>query len=111
MATQIGELKYSVGFDVKKQDLNTLKKQLQQLSKLSISDLMKINGTDRESATQALRDIKNEAQHVKDAISEAFNPKLNTVNIEAFRKIENICKEEKYKGDKVAQNILKLLKN
>ena len=44
-----------------------------------------------------------------DALLALFDIQIK--NIEAFRKIENICKEEKYKGDKVAQNILKLLKN
>ena len=44
-----------------------------------------------------------------DALLTLFDIQIK--NIEAFRKIENICKEEKYKGDKVAQNILKLLKN
>ena len=86
MATQIGQLKYSVGFDVKKQDLNSLKTQLQQLSNFKISDIMKFNNTDRETAKRTLNDIRNEAQHVKDALSAAFNTKLNTVNIETFNK-------------------------
>lgn len=86
MATQIGELKYSVGFDVKKQDLNTLKKQLQQIKQLSLSDLMKINQTDRESAVRALSQIKDQAENVERALRDAFNVKLNSLNVESFNK-------------------------
>ena len=36
---------------------------------------------------------------------------IQTKNIDAFRQIEKICEEEKNRNNKVAQNILKLLKN
>ena len=83
MANQI---KYQVGFDVHKEGLNQLKSSLQQLQKMKISDLMKINKTDYDSASTLLGDIKNEAVKVEDALKKAFNVKLNTVNIESFNK-------------------------
>ena len=86
MATQIGQLKYSVGFDVKKQDLNALKASLQQIKQLSLSDLMKINQSDRASALSTFTNIRKQAENVEKAIKDAFNVKLNTVNIEAFNK-------------------------
>ena len=86
MATKIGQLKYSIGFDVKKQDFNTLKTQLQQISKLKVSDIMKFNDTDRDKASQILFDIQRQAKKVEDALRAAFNVKLNTVNIQTFNK-------------------------
>ena len=81
MANQI---KYQVGFDVRQNDLNKLKASLQDLQKLKWSDLMKINDSDISSAKQALNDIRREAGNVQDALKQAFNTKLNTINIETF---------------------------
>ena len=81
MANQI---KYQVGFDIQQSSLNRLKASLQDLQKLKISDIMKINETDAASATSALNKIKDEAGKVEDALKQAFNTKLNTVNIETF---------------------------
>lgn len=83
MANQV---KIPVSFDIKKQDLTTLKNELQALSKLSISDVMKFNDVDRKTAQQTLNHIKNQAEHVKDALEAAFNVKLNSVNLETFNK-------------------------
>ena len=81
MANQI---RYQVGFDVQQNNLNQLKTSLQDLQKMKISDIMKINDTDAASATSALNKIKEEAGKVEDALKQAFNTKLNTVNIETF---------------------------
>lgn len=81
MANQI---RYQVGFDVQQNNLNQLKASLQDLQKMKISDIMKINDTDAASATSALNKIKDEAGKVEDALKQAFNTKLNTVNIETF---------------------------
>lgn len=79
------EIKYKVGFDVNHSDLNKLKSSLQQLQKLSISDIMKINDSDISSARQTLNSIQSDANKVESALQKAFNPKLNTVNIEKFK--------------------------
>ena len=86
MATQVGQLKYSIGFDVKKQDLNNLKKQLQQLQKLSLSNLMKINDVDRSRAVQIFDEIRDQAENVEKALNQAYNVKLKTTNVQAFNK-------------------------
>jgi sulfatase maturation enzyme AslB (radical SAM superfamily) len=83
MANQI---RYQVGFDVNAQNLNQLKSSLQEIQKLKISDVMKFNDIDRAQATKALIDIKDKAKIVEDALREAFNQKLGTVNIETFNK-------------------------
>lgn len=81
MANQI---RYQVGFDVQQNNLNQLKASLQDLQKMKISEVMKINETDAASATSALNKIKEEAGNVEKALKQAFNTKLNTVNIETF---------------------------
>jgi len=55
MANQI---KYQVGFDIQQNNLNQLKAALQDIQKLSIKDLMKINNTDVDKATKAFYKIK-----------------------------------------------------
>ena len=80
------EIRYQVGFDVKQGDLSKLKSSLQQLQKLKISDVMKINSTDAASATTMLTKIKTQAKNVEDALKNAFNAKLNTVNIQSFNR-------------------------
>ena len=81
MANQI---KYQVKFDVQQNGLSQLKTSLQELQKMKISDIMKINNTDTASATSALIKIKEQAKNVEDALKQAFNTKLNTVNVQAF---------------------------
>ena len=83
MANQI---RYQVGFDIQQNNLNQLKASLQQLNKLKIGDIMKINDSDASAASTALNNIRKEAARVEDALKAAFNTKLNTVNIETFNK-------------------------
>ena len=89
MANQI---RYQVGFDIQQGNLNQLKSSLQELQKMKISDIMKINNTDSASAITALNQIKEEAGKVEDALKQAFNTKLGTVNIESFN--EALMKSE-----------------
>ena len=84
MANQI---KYQVGFDIKQSDLNKLKASLQDLQKMKIGDIMKINDTDAASATSMLNEIKKQALNVEDALKKAFNTKLNTTNIIEFNDV------------------------
>ena len=81
-----GRIQWQVGFDIQQANLNQLKTSLQQIRKLTISDVMKINQTDAKKANQILSSIRKEALEVEDALKNAFNPKLNTVNIETFKK-------------------------
>lgn len=52
------EIRYQVDFDIKQGDLNKLKASLQDLQKMKISDIMKINDADAASATNMLNKIK-----------------------------------------------------
>ena len=83
MANQI---RYQVGFNVNKNDLNQIKSSLQQLQKIKLDDIMKINKTDMNSARDALKSIQEDASKVESALNKAFNTKLNTLNIDKFNK-------------------------
>ena len=83
MANQI---RYQVGFNVNKNDLNQLKSSLQQIQKVKLDDIMKINKTDMNSARDALKSIQEDASKVENALNKAFNTKLNTLNIDKFNK-------------------------
>ena len=47
---------------------------------------MKINKTDINSASNALKSIQDDASKVEKALNKAFNTKLNTLNIDKFNK-------------------------
>ena len=83
MANQI---RYQVGFDIQKTNLNQLKSSLQELQKMKISDIVKINQTDIASARDVLKSIQQDAGKVENALNKAFNTKLNTINIQVFNK-------------------------
>ena len=78
------KINYQVGFTVQKQGLNQIKSALKELSNMKFGDLMKINDSDMRTASDALRDIKEEAFRVEAALNKAFNTKLNTVNVSTF---------------------------
>lgn len=83
MANQI---KYQVKFDVQQSSLNQLKTSLQEIKKINLNDIMKINNTDLNAASTALRQVQQDAEKVENALSKAFNAKLNTFNIQTFNK-------------------------
>lgn len=87
MANQI---KYKVGFDVDNSSLKSLKASLQELQKITAGDLLGKNTS--QSITKVSKDlleIKRQAQNVEEALKQAYNTKLNTVNIQEFNRILN----------------------
>jgi hypothetical protein len=51
---------------------------------MKISDIMKINGSTASEAKAIFRDIQDQASKVEEALTRAFNPKLNAFNLKAF---------------------------
>lgn len=77
-----GQLNFGVGFNVDKSELNDLKKAIDQIYATKPSSII-----DAKSITDArarLTEIQNTADKVEEALTKAFNPKLNTVNITKF---------------------------
>ena len=79
------EIRYSVGFDVRQQNLNKLKKSLKDIQNIKLNDLMKFNDNDIKKAEADLNQIQKEAQNVEKALKQAFNAKLGTINIDTFK--------------------------
>ena len=77
-----GQINFGVGFNVDKSELNDLKKAIDQIYATKPSSII-----DAKSITDArarLTEIQNTAGKVEEALTKAFNPKLNTVNITKF---------------------------
>ena len=79
------KITWKVDYDINKQSLNELKSSLEQINKLKVSDIMKINDMDRKKATDTLVEIREEAGKVQQALEKAFNVKLGTTNFTTFK--------------------------
>lgn len=83
---QENKILYSIDFDVNKKKIEQLKKSLQDIKKMSISDVAvgQAGNNDLSKMKQQLRQAQQAARVTEEAITKAFNPKLNTVNIQKF---------------------------
>ena len=76
-----------IEFDVKKQQLRSLQQQLTTISKMSAIDVMAATGgKDISKASTQLRQADTAAKQVASALKTAFNAKLNTTNIQVFKR-------------------------
>ena len=83
MAIKGGEIKYSVSFDINTQNVT---KAFDKIRDLTTSDLKKINPEiDDKKLNAELQKIRGTVNTLESAITKAFNPKLNTVNIKTFK--------------------------
>lgn len=73
-------IQYDVGFNTDTKQLDEVKKQLQEISKLT-NTKFKQNGI---FSTDEMQKIRSVATEVSDAINKAYNPKINSVNITKF---------------------------
>lgn len=62
--TENGKIIYQIGFNIQKEQLNSLKKSLEDIRNLTNRDLMKINTTDINQANKDLDDILKTAEQV-----------------------------------------------
>lgn len=73
-------IQYDVGFNTDTKQLDEVKKQLQEISKLT-NTKFKQNGI---FSTDEMQKIRSVAIEVSNAINKAYNPKINSVNITKF---------------------------
>ena len=76
MAQQGGRIDFQVGFKTDKSGIEDLKKSLQ--------DLQKIKPMNFEGSKDDLQQIKRTAADVQAALSKAFNPNINSINLKTF---------------------------
>ena len=76
MAQQGGRIDFQVGFKADKSGINDIKKSLQDLQRIKIANF--------DGPQEDLKRIKNTAKQVQSALTKAFNPNLNTINLKTF---------------------------
>lgn len=88
-----GRIDYTIGFKADKSGLEAIKTEINQIMKMTSSDFLKINPnfTSLKEADKRLKEIKNTASQVQDAINNAFNPATGVTNMtklqESFNQI------------------------
>ena len=78
---------YGIDFQINKQKLKDLQNELTKISKMKLKDFMELTGKDTEQARKLLGGLQDQARSVSKALEVAFNPKLNTVNIQKFNAV------------------------
>lgn len=83
-------IKFNIDFNTNTSGINQAKKALEQLQSLTSKDIAVFNnlGLDEAGLKKAramLLDIMTESNKAKSAMEAAFNPKLNTVNMQKFK--------------------------
>lgn len=79
------EIRYGIKFDVDSRSLTDVKKSLEDIRNLTGADLMKTGITTVPAdARKKIEQLGIAIEAVDKAMTDAFNPKLNTVNIQAF---------------------------
>lgn len=81
-------VRINVGYNVDKSGLSSLKSSLQSIQKMTSEAFLANNpGKQFENVSKELLRVKSVAAIVEDALTKAFNPKLNTVNIQTFNNV------------------------
>lgn len=81
-------VRINVGYNVDKSGLSSLKSSLQSIQKMTSEAFLANNpGKQFENVSKELLRVKSIAAIVEDALTKAFNPKLNTVNIQTFNNV------------------------
>lgn len=79
------KINFSIGFNTDKTTLNEIKTSLNEIQKMTSSDLMSLNkGMDLATANTQLKEIRQTASTVQQALSNSFNKDLGTTNITKF---------------------------
>ncbi len=76
MAQQGGRIDFQIGFKADKSGIQDLKKSLQQIQKIKPANF--------DGTNQDLQEVKSTAKEVEAALSKAFNPNINSINLKTF---------------------------
>ena len=79
------QIRYGIGFDVDITTLDQLKLKLNDLANITQKDLKLINPKATATEIKEMQaQVKTAAQEMQNALNAAYNPKLNTLNINTF---------------------------
>ena len=85
------QIKYGIGFNVDKSGLQEVKSELMSLQKMSYSEFSLISDENLTKTRGQFEAIKRDVKSLENAIDVAFNPKLDTVNLDKFNQsIKNL---------------------
>lgn len=80
-----GTIEYGIKFNLDKTNLNALKTSLMEINKLTAEKIMNINPEmNLSEAINQLNQVKGTAGVVENALKNAFNPKIGTLNLNDF---------------------------
>lgn len=80
-----GTIEYGIKFNLDKTNLNALKTSLMEINKLTAEKIMNINPEmNLSEAIGQLNQVKGTAEIVENALKNAFNPKIGTLNLNDF---------------------------
>ena len=78
---------YGIDFEVKDTGLKSVQKELQKIKSLSLTDFSKMTGkAPTKELTAELNKVNKAARVAEQALRAAYNPKLNSYNIQTFNK-------------------------
>ena len=81
------QIRFGIGFDPDKSGLDSIKAALSELQKMTTASFAASNpGKGFTQAKEELEEVRKTATKVEDALNKAFNPKLNNLNIQTFKK-------------------------
>lgn len=83
--SQKRQITYTIGFKADDTGLKSVRDALESLSKISLTDMQLINPRSTQEATNNFKQIRTQAEGVQKALSDSFNQKINTIDIEKFR--------------------------
>lgn len=82
-----GTFEYGIKLNLDKSGLTELTNSLNQIQKLTGSDLMKLDKSlNINQAIEKVMQLKQTAETVRSALEKSFNVKLNSTNLTAFNK-------------------------
>lgn len=76
-----GTIQFGIKYNVDQSSLNNIKKNLQEMQRMTTAAFSNVNKTGITNAGQELSKVKQTAQDVENALERAFNPNLNTYNL------------------------------
>lgn len=80
-------IEYTIGFKTDTSGLDSLKRSLDEIKKLTPSEYMKINPeVDVNKARSEVGKLQHDVERLENAMKNAYNPKIKTLNLSAFKK-------------------------
>lgn len=78
-------IKYKIGFEADVNSLTPIKRSLEEISKIGVTQFKLINPQMTGDAVTELRKVKDAASEVQNVLSSSFNAKFNTIDLTKFQ--------------------------